>query len=91
MVRKEYKMKIKSIKCTCSCCPSQWEGITDKNEAIYIRYRGGRLTIRVSKPDETIEDAVEKGKTLYSKQIGDEWDGGISLETVMAIIEREAL
>jgi NAD dependent epimerase/dehydratase family enzyme len=85
-------MKIKSIKNTGSYCPSQWEGITDKNEAIYIRYRWGRLSIYLSAPDGTIEDAINENKVLYSKQISsDEYDGFIELEEVLEIIEREGL
>lgn len=82
-------MKIKNLECTCEACPSQWEGTTINGEAIYIRYRWGRLTIRLSKPDGTIEDAVENGKLLYDKQIGDGMDGVISLEEVIEKIGEE--
>lgn len=68
-------MKIKHLKCTCESCPTQWEGTTEDGEAIYIRYRWGQLTIDVS------------SETIYSKQIGDGFDGLISLENVMKIIE----
>lgn len=84
-------MIIKSIECTCESCPAQWEGITDKNEAIYIRYGWGRLSIRLSVPDGTIKDAVNDGTILYSEQIGDGCDGVMSLKAVMNIIEREGL
>jgi len=84
-------MKIKSIRSTGSCCPAQWEGITDKNEAIYIRYRWGRLTIQRSKPNGTIRDAINEGKLLYSEQIGEECDGVIMLEEVLEIIEKKGL
>ena len=85
-------MKIKSIECTCEGHPSQWEGVTDKNEAIYIRYRWGRLSIYLSAPDGTIEDAIYDGEILYSEQISsDEYDGFIDLEEVLEIIKREGL
>lgn len=83
-------MKIKSIECTCSSCPSQWEGVTDKNEAIYIRYRWGRLSIYLSAPDGNLEDAIWHGN-IYSEQIGNGWDGCIDLKEVLKIIEREGL
>ena len=82
-------MKIKSLKCTCSACPSQWEGLTERNESLYIRYRWGQLTIQLSEPDGTIKDAVNTGRVLYSKQIGDGFEGIIDLEEVMEIMKKE--
>lgn len=82
-------MKIKSLKCTCSACPSQWEGLTERNEALYIRYRWGRLTIQLSEQDGTIRDAIISGRILYQKQIGDEFGGVIDIEEVMEIMKKE--
>jgi len=77
---------IKELECTCSCCPSQWEGVTENNEAVYIRYRWGRLTIELSKPDGTVFDAIRNGELIYSERIGGELDGDISPEEVKRII-----
>ena len=33
---------------TCSACPSQWEGTTDKGEDVYIRYRHGEFSIEIN-------------------------------------------
>lgn len=72
-------MNIKTIRCTSRCCPSQWEGKTATDEAVYIRYRSGRLSIDLS------------GKEVYSEQLGDDYDGLISLEEIKAIIKREGI
>ena len=82
---------IKELECTCSCYPSQWEGVTEKNETVYIRYRWGHLTIEVSKPDGTAFDAIRNGELIYSEQIGDELDGSISPEEVKGIIKENNL
>ena len=82
---------IKELICTCSCCPSQWEGVTEKNEAVYIRYRWGCLTIELSKPDGTVSDAIRNGELIYSEQIGGGLDGDISQEEVKEIIEENNL
>lgn len=75
--------KIKTIEKTCFACPSQWEGFLENGKAIYIRYRWGYLSIRIS-DDVTydIDDAV-CGKEIYGKQIGEEYDGVIELDTVL--------
>lgn len=84
-------MKIKSLRCTCDACPSQWEGLTERNEALYIRYRWGRLIIQLSEPDGTINDAVNSGRILYQKQIGDDFNGVIDIEEVMEIMKKECI
>jgi hypothetical protein len=75
-------MKIKTLKTTSTCCPSQWEGITESNEVIYIRYRWGRLIIQLSEPNGTIKEAINSGRILYQEQIGPIYDGVITLEVV---------
>ncbi len=84
-------MKIKSIKNTGTCCPSQWEGITESNEVFYIRYRWGRLAIQLSEQNGTITDAVNAGRVLYNKKIGEGYDGVITLEDVMEIMKKELI
>ena len=84
------EMKIKTLKCTSHCCPSQWEGATDKGEMIYIRYRWGRLTIQLSEPGGTVRDAVN-AKFLYQKQIGDEYAGVLSIDEIKSLIEKDGI
>ena len=40
-------------------CPFQLEGLTDKNEEIYVRYRGGCLRVEIN------------NETVFSKCIGE--------------------
>jgi hypothetical protein len=85
------KMKIKSIKNTSTCCPSQWEGLTENDEVLYIRYRWGRLAIQLSEPNGTIKDAVNTGRVLHNKQIGPIYAGVITIEEVMEIMKKELI
>jgi hypothetical protein len=75
--------KIKTIEKTCFACPSQWEGFLENGKAIYIRYRWGYLSIRIS--DDVTDDIYDAvcGKEIYGKQIGEEYDGVIELDTVL--------
>ena len=75
-------MKVKKIVETCGACPSQWEGSLDDGRAIYIRYRHGYLSIRVSEePTKDIYMAVE-GKEVFGTDYGGAWDGCLDLQTV---------
>jgi len=48
-------------------CPSQWEGDVGDMGSIYIRYRWGILSVRVSLTD---RDAVS-GTAIYEANIGE--------------------
>ena len=58
---------------TCEACPSQWEGITDDGQEVYIRYRWGHLSVRVN------------GAEIFSRQIGDGFDGVLTTTDMLAI------
>lgn len=58
------KLKVKSYRQTCECCPSQWDIFTENDQYIYARYRFGRLTLELNH-NETILDIV----------VGDNLDG----------------
>jgi len=60
------KIKVVKLKNTCEVCPSQWEGVTDNNEPIYIRFRWNILSVRIGKKGVDIEDAV-RGQIIFSK------------------------
>ncbi len=49
----EWPIVVTTLTQTCSACPSQWEGRTADNRAVYIRYRHGYLRIEVSEPGGT--------------------------------------
>lgn len=74
------KIKIKEITRTCESCPAQWEGKTDDGRMIYVRYRWGHLSIRIS-PEQTdyVSDAV-RGEEILSQQIGDDLHGFLTIE-----------
>jgi hypothetical protein len=75
-------MKVKKIVETCSACPAQWEGSLDDGRAIYIRYRFGYLSIRVSPdPTDDIMKAVET-EEVFGTDYGGVWDGCMDLATV---------
>ena len=76
---------IKIIK-TCEGCPAQWEGRTDDNRGVYVRYRWGNLTVSVS-TDEA--DAVS-GPNIYVQKVGESgWEGEMSYEELKAITAGE--
>ena len=60
---------------TCTACPSQWEGKTDDDRQVYVRYRWGRLSIKLGKIDDDSEFAGASGQEIYGVQIGDELHG----------------
>ncbi|GAH18625.1 unnamed protein product [marine sediment metagenome] len=68
-------MKKAKIRQTSKGCPSQWEGYTDKHEPVYIRYRWGYLSVGID------------GKEIIGKNIGDEFDGILSLEELKKELE----
>ncbi len=63
-------IKIKKLTCTCTACPSQWEGRTDDNREIYIRYRYGHLSVRVA------------GERIFQISHGDDMDGVMDFDTL---------
>ena len=73
---------IKYIRKTCECCPSQWEVKLIDGRMLYIRYRGGILSIRISlKETDNIMDAVS-GKEIIGEKLGAEFDGYLDDNTM---------
>lgn len=66
---------VKEIIKTCSACPSQWEGITDDNRMIYIRYRWGGLSVRLGEKDNMDISSAVRGKEIFCGTFGDGFDG----------------
>lgn len=64
--------RIMEISKTCEACPAQWEGRLDDGQYIYVRFRHGRLSIKVGGP--TIAEAV-MGETVFSWTSGGDLDG----------------
>ena len=74
-------MKIKDPVMTCSACPAQWEGRTEGDRPVYIRYRWGYLSVRVGAPGGDLWSAVG-GVRVYGEQVGDGLDGSIEWREV---------
>lgn len=67
-------MRITSLKKTCEAYPSQWEGKTADDRAVYIRYRCGMLVVHVSERGGTVRDAI-MSEPLIEYKTGGEYDG----------------
>ena len=80
-------MKVKTIEQTCYACPSQWEIKLEDGRMVYVRYRWGYLSARLS-PNKTddIMDAVS-GKEIFGKTIGDKLDGYISESRLRTLLK----
>ena len=89
MKNKNKQYKVRWIKQTSSCCPSQWEGKLEDDRMFYVRYRFGVLTVDVSdNPTNLVTDCFEKGQEVLYRQIGDEFDGKLSEEQMIEILEQ---
>lgn len=73
---------LKRLTQTCEACPSQWEGFTQDDKPVYIRYRWGCLTIQIGDIGGTIANAVRSPDVLC-KQIGNNVDGSMGIGEVV--------
>lgn len=66
---------VKKLVKTCFACPAQWEGETDDSRLVYIRYRWGYLSVRISPANPTsISDAVH-GEEIFGEDFADSFGG----------------
>ncbi|MEP5761190.1 MAG: hypothetical protein ABJ327_18110 [Litoreibacter sp.] len=63
-------------------CPSQFEGLTPDGRAVYIRYRGGVLSIEVA--NASSEDA-HSGVKILNIELGPPLDGTISAQQIVSL------
>lgn len=82
---------LKELHQTTSCCPSQWNGLTEQNEFVYIRYRFGTLTIQLSASGGNISDAINIGHMIFVKSFNDRLDGKMTSEELIQIIKENDL
>lgn len=81
-------MKIVDITQTCGACPAQWEGKLDDGRMIYVRYRWGHLSARVSpKSTDEVMEAVD-GRSIVDECVGDGLDGVIEWDRVVPYLTR---
>ena len=59
-------INVTKITKTCSACPAQWEGWTDDNRQIYVRYRWGHLTVELGEIGDKAEMAAVDGEEVLS-------------------------
>ena len=78
-------MRVKEIERTCIACPSQWEGKTDDDRPIYIRYRWGYLSVCLGPSGGDIWSAVG-GEEIYGKQLGDDLDGFLTYQRLREVL-----
>lgn len=83
------KIKVIEVKQTCFACPSQWEGYTEDGRTIYVRFRHGFLSVRLS-AEKSIDtsDAVE-GPEVFGYNHPEE-DGFLSYEELKSLTKHFA-
>lgn len=63
-------INITKLEQTCTACPTQFHGKTDKDEDVYIRFRFGRLSMEIGH------------YMVFSETISDGLAGVIDIETI---------
>ena len=74
-------MKVRDLSDYGTACPAQWEGRTDDDRPVYVRYRWGYLSVRVGPPGGDTSSAVT-GVEVHGEQVGGEFDGAIEWRQV---------
>jgi hypothetical protein len=67
-------LRVKRVCQTSPACPAQWEGWTDDGRPLYVRYRFGRLSVRVGPVGGDMDSAVE-GEEVFFLEHGNDLDG----------------
>ena len=67
-----FPTQVTSLVQTCGCHPSQWEGWTSDGQAIYVRFRYGRLWIGLAPEYEPSAPTM----LFVARYRGDEGDAG---------------
>jgi hypothetical protein len=76
-------VRVVALEQTCMACPSQWEGRTDDDRPVYVRYRHGILRVSLGPVGGEIDDAVEAsqdGRSLVIARLGGQYDGEMDLD-----------
>jgi len=83
-------ISVVELKRTCFACPSQWEGKTDDDRPVYVRFRWGCLAVEVGKPGQGIDDAILTGDRIFCEEIGDAFDGFMTFESLKEATQKVA-
>jgi len=70
-------VKVIKLRHTCYAMPAQWEGRCDDGKWVYVRYRFGRLSVRVGVGKEAL---CVPGEYVFEKECGGDWDGDMTFE-----------
>jgi len=69
-------IKVIAVVKTCGSCPSQWSGLTDHGDSVYVRFRWGHLSVNVG-----YNDAVSDGEEVFSwDEEGDGYNGHLTYQ-----------
>ena len=82
-------MKVIEIVQTCSACPAQWEIKLKNGKMIYVRYRWGYLSIRISAEATTDVYKAVNGTEVYGKELGDSFDGCLDELELIGIMKTQ--
>lgn len=76
---------------TCMACPSQWDGVTDDDRAVYVRYRWGILAVHVGAIGDTSKFAALDGENIVNDEIGDGYDGLLTQSELLVHLSKHGL
>jgi hypothetical protein len=76
-------IEVRELRQITTDCPSQWRGRAGEHGSIYIRYRWGVLTARVS---QTSTDPFENGTVVFDEEIGERMSGYLTTEEMQTAL-----
>jgi len=87
-------MKISKLIRTCTACPSSWEGKTDDNRDVYIRFRWGDLSVRLGEPgidylSNNSKKTIFDMSAVLGEQISDPLDGLLEYYELQSLLSRK--
>lgn len=72
--------RLRTLRITCSACPTQWEGSTEDGKQFYARYRWGRLTWGFGND---IDAAVDASLDNMGIDLSSDLDGELSTREML--------
>lgn len=66
------RLIIERLDLTCGACPTQYEGVTNDGNTVYIRYRWGELTVQVGRD---LDDALDRDPVFQWQHPTNDMDG----------------
>lgn len=78
-------IRVITVENTCTAAPAQWEGRTNDDRPVYVRYRYGGLEVRIGQRGADVESAVLDGELAFAMDDGNEWGGFMDLEQLRSL------